>query len=276
MKIGFIGAGNVGFSLAKYLSDKYGCVKGIYSKNIDDSISLASFCVSEYYSNLIDLINDCDTLFLTVNDDALKEVVEELYKLNTNNKILLHTSGSISSDIFKELKEKNYCYSLHPIYAFNDKYNSYKNISNIYFTIEGPMDKIDLIKELFSNQVYMIQKEDKVLYHTACVMLSNLVCALTYSAESILKNIGIGDLKIFKPLIINNINNILEVGSVNALTGPIIRNDIKTVESHLKSIPKEFVDLYKTLSLILCKMSNTKNMLDYSKIESLLKENKND
>ena len=109
MKIGFIGAGNVGFSLAKYLNDKYKSVVGIYSKDLEDSKSLALFSVSEYYKNLIDLINDCDTLFLTVNDDALDIVVDELYKLNTKNKILIHTSGSISSDVFKNLKDDNYC-----------------------------------------------------------------------------------------------------------------------------------------------------------------------
>lgn len=276
MKIGFIGAGNVGFSLAKYLNDKYKSVVGIYSKDIEDSKSLALFSVSEYYKNLIDLINDCDTLFLTVNDDALDLVVDELYKLNTKNKILIHTSGSISSDVFKKLKDDNYCYSLHPIYAFNDKYASYKNISNIYFTIEGSMEKLNEIKELFSNQVYEIKKEDKVLYHASCVMLSNFVCALSYSAENILKDIGIDNLKIFKPLILNNINNILEVGSVNALTGPVSRCDIKTIESHLRNIPKEFINLYKSLSLVLCKIAKEKNGLDYKEIQNLLKENKND
>ena len=91
MKIGFIGAGKVGFSLSRYLNDKYHNVIGIYSKNDGDAIECAKFSISEYYSNINDLIYDCDTLFLTVNDDSIIDVVNLLIKLNIRNKILIHT-----------------------------------------------------------------------------------------------------------------------------------------------------------------------------------------
>ena len=38
MRIGFIGAGFVAFSLSKYLNDKYHNVVGIYSKDIKDAM----------------------------------------------------------------------------------------------------------------------------------------------------------------------------------------------------------------------------------------------
>lgn len=277
MKIGFIGAGHVGYTLSKYLNDNYHNVVGIYSKKIEDAIDCARFSISEYYTNLIMLINDCDTLFLTVNDDAIKDVVLELENLDVKNKTLIHTSGSITSDIFDNLKNNNYCYSLHPIYAFNDLYSSYKEFRSAYLTLEGPAIKEAEIMALFNNRVLKINKDSKYLYHAGCVMISNLICALTSCAEDLFKSINIDNLNIFMPLILNNINNIKNVGSYKALTGPILRNDIGTIRNHLNVLDDDLKKIYIPLSLKLCEMSKKINNNDYSQMEKLLKgELKND
>jgi predicted short-subunit dehydrogenase-like oxidoreductase (DUF2520 family) len=272
MRIGFIGAGNVGFTLAKYINDKYHNVCGIYSKNIDDAKDCAKFSISEYYSSLKEIVDSCDTLFLTVNDDQIKYVVKELIDIRCNNKILIHTSGSISSEVFMELLDNNSCYSLHPIYAFNDKYNSYKDFSNAYLTLEGNnLDKVDEIKNLFDRKVVLIDSCNKSRYHAGCVMISNLVCSLVDIGYDLFKSIGINDLSIFNPLIKNNIDNILNVGAKDALTGPIRRCDIETVKKHLDVLTDEEKEIYIRLSLKLVDISKELNNSDYSKIYDLLK-----
>ena len=271
MKIGFIGAGRVGFSLAKWLNVKKNITSKIYSRNIEDSKELAKFSIGEYCENINELICDCDTLFLTVNDDSLIDIITKLMELNVKNKILIHTSGCVSSDIFKELNNDNYCYSLHPLYVFNDKYNSYKNLDDIYFTLEGNEKYLFKIKELFNN-VKEIKKEDKEKYHLAASISSNMVCSVINIAENIYKEIGIDDINIYKPLILNNINNIINYGSNKALTGPIIRNDYNTVLKHINNLSGNDLMVYKYLGLNLIKMSKEMTDLDYTKIEKLLEE----
>ncbi|MCR5705607.1 MAG: DUF2520 domain-containing protein [Acholeplasmatales bacterium] len=268
MRIGFIGAGRVGYTLSKYLNDKYHNVVGIYSKDINDAIDCARFSISEYYKNLMLLVNDCDTLFLTVNDDAIEGVVDNLISLNVCDKTLIHTSGSITSDIFKKLKYQNRCVSLHPIYAFNDKYSAYKSFDSAYLTLEGDKLAYPSIKALFNDRVVEIDKDSKVKYHAGCVMVSNLMCALMKSAEDLFKSIGIDDIEIFKPLILNNINNILENGADKALTGPVKRNDYGTVKKHLESLSDDEKKIYIPLSLKLIEMCNEDN--DYSNMKKLL------
>ncbi len=271
MKIGFIGAGRVGFSLAKWLNVKRNITSKIYSKKIEDSIELAKFSIGEYCDNINELICSCDTLFLTVNDDSLIDIVNKLIELNVSNKILIHTSGAMSSDIFNILNDNNYCYSLHPLSAFNDKYNSYKNLDNIYFTLEGNDKYLDDIKKIFNN-VKIIKKEDKIKYHLASSIASNMVCSVINIAEEIYKEIGIDDINIYKPLIENNISNIINYGSNKALTGPIIRNDYNTVLKHINNLSGNDLMVYKYLGLNLIKMSKEMTSLDYSKIEKLLEE----
>ncbi len=270
MRIGFIGAGKVGFSLAKWLNINYHNVSSIYSKNIEDAKELAEFSISEYCKSIDEIICNCDTLFLTVNDDSITDVVKELIKLNIKNKILIHTSGILSSDIFNELNNDNYCYSIHPIYAFNDKYESYKNLDNIYFTIEGNPKYIDELSKLFKN-VKVIDKKNKEKYHLAASIISNMVCSVINVGERLYKEIGIDDKDIYNPLIINNVNNILTSGSNKALTGPIIRNDYNTVQKHISNLNGNDLLIYKYLGLNIIDMLKD-NGTDYSKIKKLLED----
>lgn len=274
MRIGFIGAGHVGYSLAKYLSEKNHNVCGIYSKDISDAMDLAKFSVSEYYNDMALLALNCDTLFLTVNDNRLKEVIDNLINFNIHDKILIHTSGSISSDIFGNLKNNNSCYSLHPIYAFNDKYESFKGLDDVYFTLEGDNKYQDMIINLFDGRVFVINSENKELYHASCVFMSNLVCGLINESFNILKNIGIDNTNAFLPLIEENIKNIKQYGPLNALTGPVLRNDTKTILKHVLSLNKKDKDIYISISKILIEMSMLKTNNNYNEMLSILERNK--
>ena len=273
MKIGFIGAGKVGYSLSKWINAKHNNVLGIYSKDINDAIDCSRFSISEYYSSMNELICDCDTLFLTVNDDSIKDIVEELIKLNVKNKILIHTSGSLSTDVFDKLNNGNYCYSIHPIYAFNDKYNSYKGLDDVYFTLEGNTKYIDELKNIFNNKIKIITKENKEQYHLACSLISNMVCGIVNIAEEIFDDIGIDDKNIFMPLFMNNANNINNLGSLKSLTGPILRGDINTIKKHINNLDGNELLIYKYLGLHLISMSKKINTnIDYKKLEDLLEE----
>ncbi len=272
MKIGFIGAGNVAFSLSKWFNDKYHNVVGIYSKTLEHGKECALFSISEYYSSLNELVLACDTLFLSVNDDSIKDVVEKLIELKIKDKILIHNSGIHSSDIFNELNKNNYCYSIHPIYAFNDKYNSYKGLNDIYFTLEGNDKYKDELIKLFNNKVIVINKEDKEKYHLACSILSNMVCGLVNLSEDLFKSIGIDNKDIYMPLFLNNMNNIKDYGSVGALTGPIIRNDVKTVNKHINNLSGNDLLIYKYLGLRLVEMSTKRTNNDYKELKKILEE----
>ena len=100
MKIGFIGAGKVGFSLGKYFISNGISVTGYYSRSPKSAKSAAEFTNSRMYSSLTDILKDSDTLFLTVPDDVIGMVWEHIKNLDVRNKKICHCSGSISSAAF--------------------------------------------------------------------------------------------------------------------------------------------------------------------------------
>lgn len=273
MNLGIIGAGKLGFTLGKYFASNNISVIGYYSRTLEHSKEAARFVDTEYYIKLEELVLKCDTLFLTVSDDAIEEIYEKLITLDIKGKIICHTSGAKSSNIFKNISDYGaYGYSCHPIYAINDCFETYKTFKDATITIEGNYEHIDDVRDLFQNignTVKVIKASDKPKYHLQAVMSSNLVIGLINMVNKNLNDLNM-DIKDFIPLIKNNIDNIDNYGLKYALTGPILRNDIDTIKTHLNVLSKEEEMIYKILSLELVKIAKEINNNDYSEIINLL------
>ena len=278
MKIGFIGAGKLGFSLGKYLVENNINVSGYYSKNLGSSKDAAIFTNSKYYESLKSIIEDCDTIFITTQDGVISEIWNSISQLPINNKIICHCSGSLSSNIFSNIEDHGaYGYSIHPMIAFSDKYNSHKQLNHATITIEGVNDYLDTFKDIFEslgNKVKVISKNNKSKYHAASVFVSNHVISLFNTGIELLRDCGFTEeeaMESLYPLMINNIKNIGQNGIVNSLTGPIERGDIGTIEKHLVALNKENKELYILLSKKLIEIAKVKNEnKDYSILEKMI------
>ncbi|WP_366208815.1 DUF2520 domain-containing protein [uncultured Clostridium sp.] len=278
MKFGFIGAGKVGFSLGKYLKENNIDISGYYSKSQHSSKEAAIFTNTRQYNNLEDLIKNSDTIFITTPDNKIADVWNEIKRLPIKEKLICHCSGSISSEVFSNINNHGaYGYSIHPMFAISDKYNSYKNLSQAFITIEGHEKHIKYLKRLFlhlGNDVTVINKDNKILYHAASVTVSNLVLGLINNSINYLEECGFTQemaIKALYPLIENNLRNVKERGAVNSLTGPIERGDLSTVINHLNVIPEEDKELYRLLSKNILKIAKVKNLnRDYKNLEEYL------
>lgn len=280
MKIGFIGAGKVGFSLGKHFGLHGAVIGGYYSKNPLSARKAADFTGSRQYKSLDQILSDNDVLFLTVPDGEIQSVWNSLKILPcVKNKIICHCSGALSSYIFSDAEELSvFGFSVHPIFAFYSKTESYKQLSNAIFTVEGSPQKMDEIVSLISgmgNDVRVISGQAKTKYHAAAVMASNQMTALAHSAVGLLCECGFSPqqaLDALIPLMSGNLANIAEVGTVQALTGPIERNDLQTVQGHLECLENGQRALYQNLSQVLVEIAREKHPdRNYDEIEGLLK-----
>ena len=279
MRIGFIGAGKVGFSLGKYFSEQGLQVAGYFSEFNQDAKEAADFTGSRAYETMEQLLEDSEVLFLTVTDAQIENVWNQLKASHISNKIVCHCSGALSSEVFSNIAEYgSYGYSIHPLFAVSDKYNSYKELSNSYFTIEGTPDKLDFIKSLFvklGNNVCIISKEDKVKYHAAAAVASNLVVGLISMSEKMLRECGFDEIsahEALSPIIKGNVEHIIDDGVCKALTGPIERNDVATVKKHLSVMSSDEKDAYVAVSKLVLEVAKEKNRnQNYKEMEEALR-----
>ena len=280
MNIGFIGAGKVGFSLGKYLTERGVCVTGYYSRSPQSSLEAAEFTRSGQYPDIAGLVRESEMIFLTVPDGAISRVWDQVKRLPIQNKMILHCSGFLSSAVFSDIGCTHaFGYSIHPLLAVNDRYTSWEKLSSAFFTIEGAAEHMDFLRQMFEsfgNRVEVISAEHKTLYHASAAMASNLYVGLAELCEELLLSCGFSAENAHRalaPLILGNAQNIADVGPVAALTGPIERNDADTVAAHLDCLPEESREIYRILSGQVLKAAKQKHPeRDYGRLEGELRK----
>lgn len=279
MRLGIIGAGRVGLSLGKYFSEMEGVtITGYYSRTLTSAKEGAAFTGSSVFTSLHDILEASDTLLITTPDGEIASVwdcivkecelagdIENQHRLESGHKIVCHCSGSLSSEIFSENKRSgiSVC-SMHPMYAFHHKYESYQQLHHVFFTLEGDAPAVSAFTKLLKtcgNHYAVIESSAKVKYHCAAAMASNDVVALLGKSIDMLTECGFtaeAAYEMLKPLALDNVKNVFEQGVAAALTGPVERNDVSTVKKHLEVLDKREAMLYSLLGRELIRISESK------------------
>jgi predicted short-subunit dehydrogenase-like oxidoreductase (DUF2520 family) len=281
MKIGFIGAGKVGFSLGRYFAENGIFITGYYSKELQSATEAARFTKSRTYVNMAELVGDSDVIFLTVPDSAIKEVYDQVKAVGIGGKQICHCSGAMSvAEAFPDIARFGASgFSIHPLFPITSKYDSFKELGKAFFCIEGSDEFIGVWDELLrkmGNGTKVISSENKAQYNAACSISSNLVCALAAESLALMEKCGFSQteaLKAFQPLIMNNIKRILALGPVEALSGPVERNDIGMVRKHLECMENDTDrSMYKAVSMKLVDVAQQKNNeADFSELRRILR-----
>lgn len=281
MEIGFIGAGRVGCSLGKYLSECGEQVNGYYDTETQLAEEAAVFTNSKGFHQIEELAAKSCLLFVTTPDGVIETVWKQLNQLPLEGKIICHCSGALASqDAFAGIQKiRAYGCSLHPMLPFSSRFSSYHQLKGAFFTVEGQQTAVDTVSNLFTalgNTVCQIPAECKPKYHAAASILSNQVIAVLHTGYQLLEQCGFTQaeaVQATKELVMQNIENVCQSGCVQALTGPIERGDRKTVQKHLHCLTQEDQEMYRVLSLKLVKLAEEKNAdKDYGQMRILLKK----
>lgn len=280
MNIGFIGAGRVGCTIGRYLTDAGIAVEGYYSRTKESVDIAATFTKTRAFESMDELVKACDTIFVTTSDGAIENVWNSIKQYDLNDKVISHFSGSLSSDIFSGIEAAGaYGCSIHPMYAFSDKFTSYKQFNNVCLTMEGGGEAVRRMKSLFGeklgHKIFTLDPKDKIKYHAAAAFASNYMVGLMQNALNLMAECGFSEkdtFELFAPLMKNNIAAMLENGTVSALTGPAERNDIGTVRKHLQALDgTDAEDVYRAVGKTIVSIAKKKNPdTDYTDLENLL------
>lgn len=279
MNVGIIGAGKVGYALGLAFYNENINVSGIYSKSSESALLLNRKILADFPNDLVETVKQSDVVFLSVSDNNIKSVAEEIAskvsKKFIENKVFFHLSGALTSDELRVLKDLGgYVASLHPAQTFASKEDGWKKLYNIYFGFEGcniSKEYAKTIVEGFNGKMVCIKKEDKTLYHAAACIISNYTVTLSYIASEILTGLGFEkevSRKVFLPLIRGTVENLENRSILDSITGPIERGDDKIIAQHIEKLEyldKDLLDIYKMLGKKTLKMVKNKGTLEKEK-----------
>ena len=281
MRNGIIGAGKVGTTLGKYLSIHGKNVTGFYSRTHESADEAATFAETETYSSLCKLVEKSDVIFITTPDGVIHQVWGDLLHQDISNRIICHFSGSLSSHVFSGREEAGASgISMHPMYAFSDKFHSYEQFHTAYLTLEGDPEAVAVMKpmwEAIGHHVLTLKAEDKIKYHAAAAMASNEMLGLMQASLDILSECGFSEkdsMALLTPLVQGNIASMLEKGCVNALTGPVERGDAQTVRKHLQALEgSKAGKIYQSLGSTMVELAKRRNPdRDYTPVRTLFEK----
>ena len=232
IKIVLIGSGNVAHHLIEaFAKSKIVEVTQVFSRQ-KESVSplFDSNKITDDYNNLA----KADLYIIAVSDDAIATVSSQL---TFKNRLVVHTSGSVSLDVLDKKNRKGIFY---PLQTFSK--NKAVDFSSIPICLESENETdFELLKNVgdsISNSVFKINSEQRKALHVSAVFVNNFVNHLYQMGNEICEANKV-PFQILKPLILETANKVMTLSPAAAQTGPAIRNDKQTIASHLDFLLEE-------------------------------------
>lgn len=292
LKIAIIGAGKLAHSLTNALVKSKYKISTVVSQNKDSALELATKNnIKNYSITLRGIPLSTNIFFLTVPDDQIHSVASQLAGLQFDfrNSIFVHFSGAQNISVLKSLeKKKANTASFHIMQTFPSR--KIINMNGCFAAIETKSKSAQKFLTEIATRLKLnainISSNNKVNYHLAGVFASNFLVSNYFSSDLLLSKIRNGKktFEIISPIIESTLKNVKSKGIKEALSGPIKRGDLKTIEAHSALLKKIILSpkrqsykylylnyLVQSLSLIeIVRSKNNKLELKQVKIENFL------
>ena len=156
---------------------------------------------------------------------------------------VVHCSGADSLDVLEPARIVGARVgSFHPLQTFASIQKAIENLPGSTFALEAEGDlllTLEAMAQALEGHWIKLGAGDKAAYHAAAVMTSNYLVTLVKLASDLWQSFGIPRdeaIQALLPLLKGTLNNIENLSIPNALTGPIARGDVGTVQIHLNTL----------------------------------------
>jgi predicted short-subunit dehydrogenase-like oxidoreductase (DUF2520 family) len=247
-RIGVVGAGRVGAVLSAALRAAGHEVVAAAGESAASRGRIDALLPGVRRAKPTDVARSCDLLLLTVPDDMLGNVVTSLAGAGTlrAGQYVVHSSGRHGLDVLGPATALGARpVALHPAMTFTGSALDLERLPGCVFGVTaGPAERAvaeRLVADL--RGVAMWVPEDKrTLYHAGLAHGANHLVTLVAQAMDLLAASGAEDpAATLRPLLTAALDNALASGDA-ALTGPIVRGDVRTVQAHLDEIGRTAPD----------------------------------
>lgn len=248
-RIGLIGAGNVGKTLAAALMNKGYTVVSAASRTFESAKALARLapgCVA--HPNLQDAADAAEIVFITTSDDAIQSVASTIQW--RKGQMVVHCSGAASLDVLESVRTYGAIpAAFHPLQTFSSVEEAVGALPGSTFGIEGDEDTRRALAELaeaLGGTPIFLRSEDKALYHATVVMAGGVLNTLIGAVAERWAHFGVDRndaLKAITPIMAGTAETLFKNGLPAAAAGPFVRGDVGTIRKHVDAMQRQAPEL---------------------------------
>jgi predicted short-subunit dehydrogenase-like oxidoreductase (DUF2520 family) len=239
---GIVGAGAVGTALGLALSRAGWPIQAVASRDPDRRARFTALVdTARPFAEAQALVEEVELIILAVPDDAIGALARGIRMYS--GQAMIHTSGALGAEVLEPaMAAGTQIGSFHPLVAFADTERAIAALHGATVAIEGDDQLAALLSamaERLGARAVRLQPGTKAAYHAAAVLAAGGFVALLDAIAELGAVAGLdeaGALSIYGPLIEGTLGNARALGIRSALTGPMTRGDVGTLEAHLAAL----------------------------------------
>lgn len=239
LRLSVIGGGHVGRVLGRLFS-RAGAfvVQDVVARSMDSAAQALAFIGAGAPAVAGGALRRADAYMLTVTDDQIVPACESLAAaVPLQGAVVFHCSGALASDKLAAARAAGaHVASVHPIRSFADMEAVATGFAGTFCGVEGDQPALDMLLPALAaigGRAVQIDPAAKTVYHAAAVFASNYLVTVIDAALRAYQAAGIPETvarELARPLALESMENAFRLGAAPALTGPIARGDMATVQ----------------------------------------------
>lgn len=287
ISVAIIGAGKLGLALAQELNNS-GLLQFVLTHN-DQNRKLTKFPQEKIMTldEFRNIDNLPDVIFLTVQDNKIEDLsrdISEYFGDKLAGTIVAHCSGSLGVDVLSSASK--YAKSVAKIHPYQTFYYQSNNVfDGVAWAIDCDVESKPILEKLihslsgkavFTDSINNFNDE---LYHISAVFSANYQSANIAFGSRVAKLSGIEPKNFIPKIAITTIENAMQSLELDddkfALTGPISRGDLLTVNKHIAALRPNEVELkgYLLMGLATAEIAFSEDIItadDFNKLKKIL------
>jgi predicted short-subunit dehydrogenase-like oxidoreductase (DUF2520 family) len=286
LNIAIIGAGTVGSVLGRILVENRHRITAVVSRTVSSARRCGRFLSCRTVSSSIDVIpQKTQVIMITTPHGAVENVVRALADragVSWKGVAVCHASGMLTADVLAPLRAVGATvFSFHPLQTFPRDFPPRKIVPSargIVYGVDGPPEGLRMARRLaraLEGRVLLVPPELRAFYHAACVVASNHLTVLLGILGAFYEDIAPGRrdvLDTFSPILQATIENVRRTSPSQALTGPVARGGVDTLEGHFEAMTRHapaLIPYYARMTLETVRLAMEKHSLTTQQVNDL-------
>jgi predicted short-subunit dehydrogenase-like oxidoreductase (DUF2520 family) len=245
-----VGPGRAGTTLAVALRSRGWVPRAVAGRAPGDaSVQRVATLLGVHASAVEEAGAEVDLVVVATPDAAIAATAAALAPTLRSGALVLHLSGACTLDDLHKLRVARpdvEVGSLHPLQALPSYEAGVERLPGSWCAVDGP-PAVERIAVSLGMRPFRVSDRDRVAYHAAASIASNHLVALLAQAARVADRAGVPPAALL-PLVRATIDNVEDLGTAGALTGPVARGDVDTVRDHLAALPEEELGAYRALA----------------------------